>query len=77
MVTDADGQVAEVLALPNTASKGRGGGRVIPLNLTLHTALVALYQLRGDEVRPERPVVVSERGGPLTAASVTKWFFNL
>jgi hypothetical protein len=33
MVTDADGQVAEMLALPNRASKGRGGGRMIPLNL--------------------------------------------
>src|SRR5207237_10718367 len=53
MVTDADGQVAEVLALPNTASKGRGGGRVIPLNLTLHTALVALYQRRGDAVHAD------------------------
>src|SRR5438445_12740890 len=53
MVTDADGQVAEVLALPNTASKGRGGGRMIPLNLTLHAALVALNQCQGEEVRPE------------------------
>ena len=42
MVTDAGGQVAEVLALPNRASKGQGGGRMIPLNLTLHTALVGL-----------------------------------
>jgi integrase len=39
MVTDADGQVAEMLALPNRASKGRGGGRMIPLNLTLRAAL--------------------------------------
>ena len=77
MVTDADGQVAEVLALPNTASKGGGGGRLIPLNLTLHAALVALHQLRGDAVHPDRPVVSSERGGPLTASSVTKWFFHL
>ena len=38
MVTDADGQVAEMLALPNRASKGRGGGRMIPLNLTLRAA---------------------------------------
>jgi integrase len=77
MVTDADGQVAEVLALPNTASKGRRGGRMIPLNLTLSAALVALHQLRGDEVYPDRPVVFSERGGPLTVSSVTKWFFYL
>jgi integrase len=77
MVTDADGQVAEVLALPNKASKGRRGGRMIPLNLTLRAALVALHQRRGDEVYPDRPVVSSERGGPLTASSVTKWFFHL
>ncbi len=77
MVTDAEGQVAEMMALPNTASKGQGGGRMIPLNLTLHAALVALHQLRGDEVHPDRPVIGSERGGPLTASSVTKWFFHL
>jgi Phage integrase family len=50
MVTDADGQVAEMLALPNRASKGRGGGRMIPLNLTLRAALVALHQLCGAVV---------------------------
>jgi integrase len=77
MVTDADGQVAEMLALPNRASKGRGGGRMIPLNLTLHAALVALHQLCGAVVYPERAVVSSERGGPLTASSVTKGFFHL
>ena len=77
MVTDADGQVAEMLALPNRASKGRGGGRMIPLNLTLRAALVALHQLCGAVVYPERAVVSSERGGPLTASSVTKWFFHL
>ena len=35
MVTDAEGQVAEVIALENRASKGKGGGRIIPLNATL------------------------------------------
>jgi len=77
MVTDADGQVGEVLALPNRASKGRRGGRVIPLNNLLRAALVELYERQSDAVHPERPVVNSERGGPLTASSVTKWFFHL
>ena len=77
MVTDAEGQVAEVLVLPNTASKGRRGGRMIPLNMTLRAALVDLHQLRGEEVYPDRPVAFSERGGRLTASSVTKWFFHL
>ena len=45
--------------------------------MTLRAALVDLHQLRGEEVYPDRPVAFSERGGPLTASSVTKWFFHL
>jgi integrase/recombinase XerD len=37
MVTDADGQIGEVLALPNRVSKGRRGGRLIPLNHLLRS----------------------------------------
>ena len=77
MVTDAEGQVAEVMALENQASKGQGGGRMIPLNALLRHALIELYRLRGDEAHPDRPVIFSERGGHLTASSVTKWFFHL
>jgi integrase/recombinase XerD len=77
MVTDADGQITDAIALPNRASKGRMGGRLIPLNNLLRAALVELHQSRGDAVHPERPVVTSERGGRLTAPSVTKWFFHL
>jgi integrase/recombinase XerD len=77
MVTDADGQITDAIALPNRASKGQRGGRLIPLNNLLRAALVALQQLHEDAVHPERPVVASERGGPLTASSVTKWFFHL
>ena len=50
---------------------------MIPLNMTLRAALVALHHLRGDEIYPDRPVIGSERGGHLTASSVTKWFFHL
>ena len=47
MVTDAEGNVADVIALENKASKGRNGGRTIPLNRELHAALVA-YQPVAD-----------------------------
>src|ERR687885_1897866 len=47
------------------------------MNTMLRAALVELYQLRGDEVYPDQPVVASERRGPLTASSVTRWFFHL
>ena len=39
MVTDAQGQVAEVLHVPNRASKGKTGGRTIPLHPDLQAAL--------------------------------------
>src|SRR5205823_10980502 len=42
MVTDAAGQVAEVLHVPNRASKGKTGGRTIPLHPDLQAALVML-----------------------------------
>ena len=45
--------------------------------LETHAALAALHQLCGDEVHPDRPVIASERGGSLTASSVTKGFFHL
>ncbi len=76
MVTDAEGKVSEVMALENRASKGRRGGRTIPLNPTLRDALHTLHQLRGEDIRPDQAVILSERGGGLTDASVTKWFFE-
>jgi hypothetical protein len=39
MVTDAEGELAGVIALTNDASKGRSGGRAIPIAKDLKTAL--------------------------------------
>src|SRR5712691_13491980 len=77
MVTDAAGQVAEVLHVPNRASKGKTGGRTIPLHPDLHTALVALQTWRADMATPERPILFSERGGGLSPATVRLWFHRL
>ena len=56
MVTDAAGQVAEVLHVPNRASKGKTGGRTIPLHPDLQAALVMLQTARADMATPERPI---------------------
>ena len=56
MVTDAQGQVAEVLHVPNRASKGKTGGRTIPLHPDLQDALVTLQTVRGDMATPDRPI---------------------
>jgi integrase len=69
MVTDAAGHVAEVMHVPNRASKGKTGGRTIPLHPDLHTALVALQRWRADMATPERSVLFSERGGGLSPAT--------
>src|SRR5262249_15423795 len=47
MVTDAAGQVAEAMHVPNRARKGKTGGRTIPLHPDLQAALVTLQTARG------------------------------
>src|SRR6266487_3439940 len=77
MVTDAAGQVAEVMHVPNRASKGTTGGRTMPLHPDLQAALVMLQTERGDLATPDRPILFSERGGGLSPATVRLWFHRL
>src|SRR3979409_859636 len=77
MVTDAAGQIAEAIQLQNRASKGKTGGRTIPMHPDVHMALAALQTARGDAPRPEQPVLFSERGGGLSPATVRLWFHRL
>src|ERR1700730_1997372 len=77
MVTDAEGEIADVIALENRASKGKGGGRHIPMHGDLRAALIALHRNRGDKARPDMPVVHSERDRGLSAAAVVVWFHRL
>jgi integrase/recombinase XerD len=76
MVTDADGQVGDTIALENRASKGTSG-RLIPLHPLLREALTTLHTRRGNQVRPELAVVYSERGPKMSAATVRLWFHRL
>jgi integrase/recombinase XerC len=77
MVSDAEGNIADVVALQDRASKGRRGGRVIPMHRDLKTALVALHKERGVKARPDWPVIHSERDHGLSAAAVAVWFHRL
>ena len=77
MVTDAPGAGAEVLHVPNRASKGKTGGRTIPLHPALQAALDTLQTARGDLATPERPTLFSERGGGLSPATVRLWLHRL
>ena len=77
MLTDANGNLADSINLVNTVAKGKHGGRVIPSNKDLQTALVVLKTEMGGQVRPETTVISSERGGPMSPITITNWFFNL
>jgi len=77
MVTDAEGALGDAIHLPNSASKGRNGGRTVPLNPLLWEALADLHANRGDEVRPDAHIIHSERGEGYSAAAVQVWFARL
>src|SRR3984893_17981580 len=74
MVTDAEGKVCDLIALQNRASKGKGGGRIIPVHPDLKTALMAFHKERGVKVRPDWPVIHSERNHGLSAGAAAVWF---
>ncbi len=77
MVTDPEGNVGDSIALQNVASKGKNGGRTIPLNKELKAALMDL-KLFAETKRLEMVfpfdlasnVVVSERGSRMSANTV-------
>ena len=71
MVTDPTGAIGTVLELPDHAAK-KGSGRVIPLHEDLRTALAAWRAA----THSAGPVIVSERGGPMTPQSIVVWFAN-
>jgi integrase/recombinase XerC len=77
MVTDAEGEIAAVIALENRTSKGKGGGRHIPIHPDLKTALIQLHRRRGEKARPDFPIIHSERDRGLSAAAVVVWFHRL
>ena len=67
MATDSQGSIGDAIALRNVASKGKNGGREIPLNRDLRAALEALHR-----IRREGPYVIrSERGLRMSAGIAT------
>jgi integrase/recombinase XerC len=77
MVTDAEGKICDAIALQNRASKGKSGGRIIPLHPDLKAALVALHQEGGVKAHPDWPIMHSERDRGLSAGAVAVWFHRL
>lgn len=72
MVSDAEGNLGDVIALQNAASKGKRGGREIPLNGELRAALQAIWTPGCNGA-----VIRSAEGKPMTANAVTVRFHRL
>jgi integrase len=72
MILDESNRLARAITLSDSAAK-RGSGRVIPLHPQLRAAL--LKHRRSASLLG--PVLMSERGGAMTAASIVNWFAKL
>ena len=76
MVTDSSGYVGDFIRLENRASKGKFGGRVIPINAALKEVLEELHRKkwladRGYVIRTER----SNRISPQAIVNLfSKWY---
>jgi len=75
MVTDAQGRLGDAFHLPNKASKGRNGGRTIPLHKELRAALAALNATRN--VDADDRIIFSERTIGMSPLAVSVWFHRL
>ena len=75
MVTDAEGNVGDALHLPNKASKGKNGGRTVPLRAELRDALVNLHAHRNPDSNDH--IIHSERDVGMSAGAVQVWFHRL
>lgn len=83
MVVDANGEVGDFINLTNNASKGSKGGRIIPINRQLKTALIELLETHKTRKSFdfEQSVVRTERS-PSTSAQVivntfSRWYAEL
>ncbi len=77
MVLDSEGEVQDFVELRDSVSK-MGSGRVIPLHSELKEALVRLREHPKYEWRErDCTVILTMRGGPMTAHSAVCWFKRL
>jgi integrase len=75
MVLDSSGAVGDTLELRNIASKGKGGGRVVPLNMELRAALIDLHTEQSPKSNSR--IIHSERGTGMSPGAVADWFHDL
>ena len=74
MVLKTNGRISEQLRVSRHIAK-YGSGRNIPMHVDLKAALANYHRSMGSPM--DGPVVLSERGGSMTARSVVNWFHDI
>ena len=74
MVCDSQGNLSDVLTLPNEATKGRYSGRIIPLHKELKQALNEYIQ---PDIDLTHHVISSERDNKMSAQAIVNFFYTL
>jgi integrase/recombinase XerD len=74
MVTDAEGSLTDLISLPNAASKGKRGGRAIPMSKDLRAALSALKAEAQKEVHRSPFVISTERAVQTSSYAIVNKF---
>ncbi len=77
MVLKSDGTIDDYINLPNSSSKGKRGGRVIPLNKDVKSNLEELYgehQLLKDFLPTDTFIVRTERSPSTSSQTIVNMF---
>ena len=77
MVEDAQGNLTAEIILPNSASKGKDGGRVIPMAKVLREAMET-HKYNSKNTEPHHRIIQTERASKTSAQVIVnifqKWF---
>src|SRR6202043_883010 len=80
MVTGADGKVDGMLSLTNSASKGKNGGRAVPLPASVQRALRALHdeERKAGRGSTEDYIVTFQQlaSDPVARSNSVRWLFK-
>ena len=80
MVEDAQGHLTDEIVLPNSASKGKDGGRVIPMAKVLREALET-HKNNSKNIEPYHRIIQTERASKTSPQVIVnifqKWFADV
>ena len=80
MILDAEGDFTDVLTLDNSASKGKRGGRIIPLSQTITDALSTHFDT-STRTEPHYRIIQTERSDKVAPQVIVnmfqRWFADL